>query len=247
MIHLAEITQRPARRSANGKKRLGDDPADWGVIVQRPKAFYTEFGWDCLDRTLAVTRTQVDVMLEPRDVIVCLRKAKIPFMAMGLYGIAGWLKEPRTTEDFDVLVAMKDVKRATKAICASFPFLVARDSAVVVGLEKDGKALLDIMKPHHPLFKAALKNTCDGILGGLKISVPVKEMALALKFFSMTSSGRQQDDQFQDAHDFINVVKNNKPFNLEQLAEWGELAYAGGGADLVRCVDDVSAGRRLEI
>ena len=105
----------------------------------RPEAFYTEFGWDCLDRTLAVTRTQVDVMLEPRDVIVCLRKAKIPFMAMGLYGIAGWLKEPRTTEDFDVLVAMKDVKKATKAV-------VLQRVEEVLAIRLDGAQLHDIRR-----------------------------------------------------------------------------------------------------
>ncbi|HLX63357.1 MAG TPA: hypothetical protein VKX17_18955 [Planctomycetota bacterium] len=240
------LTHRPAL-ARGSRKRLGDDPADWGAVIQHPPRFYSEFGWDCLDRTLAVTRTQVDLMLEPKDAILCLRKAKIPFVVMGLYGISGWLKEPRTTEDFDVLVPMKDVPKAVKAICGEFPFLTARDTPVVVRFEKDDKALLDIMKPHHPLFKAALKNSCQARLHGLAVQVPVKEMALALKFFSMTSPGRQPDDKYQDAHDFINIARNNSGMNPGKMREWGELAFDGGGADILRQFEHAVAGGMLEI
>lgn len=240
-------SRRPSVVRAGMKKRLGDDPADWGEILHHPPAYYAQFGWECLDDTLRITRKQVTLMFEPPEAIRTLNKAKIPFVVMGLYGISGWLKDPRATDDFDVLVAMKDVKRTAKAICADFPFLTARDTPVVVRLENEGKALMDIMKPHHPLFKLALKRVGEARLHGLKVKVPTKEMALGLKYFAMTSFGRQPNAKYQDAHDFINMAKNNKGYDFAMLKELGEMAFAGGGDDLMLQFDLAVSGKMLEL
>jgi len=183
----------------------------------------------------------------PQDVVPVLQRANVDYVLLGLYGIIGWMKEPRVTEDVDVLVAKRHLKRALDAVSAAFPDLRSHDTPVVVRFFQENKPVLDIMKPHHPLFVEALKNTTEKQLWGLKVRVPNLEMALTLKFFSMTSHGRQEEDKHQDAHDFIHLVKSNSNINLAKLQAWGEIAFAGGGADLVRMVKDVRAGRKLEI
>jgi hypothetical protein len=183
----------------------------------------------------------------PQDIVPVLQRERIEYVLLGLYGISGWLKEPRATEDVDVLVPQRKVKRAVAAICRAFPHLKPKDTPVVVRLFQDDRAVADVMKAHHPLFVEALKDATDSTMFGVKVRVPSLEAALSLKFFSMTSLGRQEKDKYQDAHDFINMVEHNRTINEAKLRTFGELAYAGGGDDLVRMVADARAGRKLEI
>ncbi|MCY3018966.1 MAG: hypothetical protein NTW87_08060 [Planctomycetota bacterium] len=183
----------------------------------------------------------------PQDIVPVLCRAKVDYVLLGLYGIIGWIKEPRVTEDVDVLVAKRHLKRALDAVSGVFPDLKAHDTPVVVRFFQENKAVLDIMKPHHPLFLETLKSAVDKHLWGIKVRVPSLEMALTLKFFSMTSQGRQEEDKHQDAHDFIHLVKSNSSISLVKLQAWGEMAFTGGGGELVKMVADVRAGRKLEI
>lgn len=226
---------------------LAARPEDWKPEPPRPKGFFYGFRNDCLERTVGLTRELVEGVMSPRDIVPVLERERIPYVLLGLYGISGWLKEPRATEDVDVLVAQRHLKRTVSALCKTFPGLVAKDTPVVVRLFEGERAVADVMKAHHPLFVEALGNTCKASLQGMKVVVPVLEVALALKFFSMTSVGRQAKDKYQDAHDFINMVQNNKVISSSKLLTWGELAYAGGGDDLVKMVADARAGRKLEI
>ena len=50
-------------------------------------------------------------MISPLDVITVLNREKISFVLVGAYGLAGWLKEPRATEDVDVVVAASRFRR----------------------------------------------------------------------------------------------------------------------------------------
>jgi len=71
-------------------------------------------------------------------------------------------------------------------------------------------------------------------------------MALALKFAAMASPTRQVKDKYQDAHDFIAMVQHNADINSATLAEFADLIYTGGGADVAKLITDARAGRRLE-
>ena len=183
----------------------------------------------------------------PQDIVPVLERANVDYVLLGLYGIIGWMKEPRATEDVDVLVARRHLKRALEAVRKAFPDLKSHDTPVVVRFFEKDTGVLDIMKPHHPLFIEALKTATQRPLGSLKVRVPTLEMALALKFFSMTGQGRREEDKYQDAHDFIHIVKSNPSIDLANLEAWGELAYSGGGMDLVNMVEDARTGRALEI
>src|SRR5713226_4265524 len=92
---------------------------------------------------------QVDNAIPPLDVIRILNDAKIPFVLVGAYGLAGWRKEPRATEDVDIVVAAKQVKKAVKFLCKAFPELEPVDLPVVVRLRLRGTddVAIDVMKP----------------------------------------------------------------------------------------------------
>ena len=232
---------------AVAKKIARGTPTDWHAFETRPRAFFYGMKQDCFDRTMNLSARMIETMLSPAEIIPVLKIAKIDFMVMGLYGLTGWLKKPRTTEDFDILTPKKHTKKAVGALCRAFPSLKPKDTPVVVRLFEGDEALVDVMKPHHPVFIEALKRTSTGSIAGHKVAVPSLEMALVLKFFSMTSPGRAGDRQFQDAADFMLVVKNNREIDTALLLKLGELCFDGGGKEIVKMVEDVRAGRRLEL
>lgn len=71
-------------------------------------------------------------------------------------------------------------------------------------------------------------------------------MALTMKFSAMLSPHRAEEDKFQDAHDFILLVKANPSIDTRKLAELGELVF-GGGARLLEMVRQVRAGEKLDL
>jgi hypothetical protein len=237
-----------ATKSAVACSRRKDySPDVWQPLPRRPKRFFDGFSDRCLERTLDATTKQMEVRVSPKEIVPLLERLKVEYVMMGLYGISGWLKEPRATQDVDVLVAKRDLRRAVHAVLKAFPNLTTRDTPVVLRFLEDDEPVLDFMKPHHPLFAEALRNATTAKMGDVKLRVPTLEMALTLKFFSMTSRGRRTEDKYQDAHDFITMVKHNREIDLKRLHTWGELAYAGGGDDLTKMVEDARAGRKLEI
>ena len=186
-------------------------------------------------------------MIEPREVMPVLKSGKIEFVVMGLYGLSAWLKKPRATDDFDILVPIRQVKPTVKLLCGAFPELKPKTTEVVIRLYQHETPVIDVMKPHHPLFAETLKSARWSDVEGHRVRVPSLEMSLALKFFAMVSPHRSQEKSFQDAHDFILLVKNNTKIEMNKLHEYGELAFSGGGAELTGKVEDVRAGRRMEI
>jgi len=50
---------------------------------------------------------------------------------MGTHALNTWRDEPRATQDVDVLVRKRDVRKAVQAIRATYPNLVIRDYPVV--------------------------------------------------------------------------------------------------------------------
>lgn len=109
------------------------------------------------------------------------------------------------------------------------------------------KVLLEVMKPNQPLFRGIFKNACPARMKKQGYLVPTLEMALALKFGPMVSLNRADEKKYQDAHDFIRMVKVNPEINLEKLATLGELVYPGGGKEIVDMVRRVRAGKKLNL
>ena len=185
--------------------------------------------------------------VEPEDVVRVLKVAGAKFILMGTHGVGGWRSHARATEDVDVLVAKKDHRKAIQALRRAFPQLTVEDYPVVTRFidPATGKQLIDLMKPNQPLFEVAFKNTVRVEDSHL---VPDLEMALASKFAAMVSPNRAYDKKLIDGGDFVNIVNHNRAaIDLKKLKRLGERVYPGGGIEVLKLVEDIRAGRRLQI
>lgn len=191
----------------------------------------------------------VSHQIQPEDVIRILNATGVGFVLVGAHGLGGWIGAPRATEDIDVVVTNRHVKKAVKALLAAFPILEAVDLSVVTRLRVSGTddVAIDVMKPNQPVVAAALKNTVTVRSGDNAYKVPTLEMALAMKFAPMVSLLREDEKKHYDAGDFIRMVKHNPDIDLAKLAELGELVYPGGGKEVVEMVRRVRAGESLTL
>ncbi len=187
--------------------------------------------------------------ITPLQVIRILNRAKVRFVLMGAYAIVGWTKKPRATEDVDILVAARGVRKAVRELQAAFPQLKAEDHEVVTRLRDPelDKVVIDVMKPYQDIFKAALTHTCEAELEGEKYLIPTVEMALALKFAPMVNLNRQIGDKYKDAWDFVSIVQANPDIDLDQLAELGDLVFSGGGKELFEKVGQARRGEKMTL
>jgi hypothetical protein len=192
---------------------------------------------------------QVVKMIPPLDVIRLLNQAKISFVLVGAYGLAGWVRDPRATEDVDVVVAARQVKKAVRVLCETYRHLEPVDLPVVVRLRdrQSQDVAIDVMKPLQPPYRDVFKHTHTVSSGGQTYRVPSLEMAIVTKFSAMISLYRADKDKYQDAHDFINIVEANPDIDAEKLMELGELVYPGGGAEVQELVRRARAGEKLNL
>jgi hypothetical protein len=200
-----------------------------------------------LAKATLLSSFQVTRAIPPSDVIAVLQKAGISFVLVGAYGLGGWIKKPRATEDVDVIVAARHHNKAIKALLTAFAHLVAVDLPVVTRLRdrETPEVAIDVMKPNQQLFREIFKHTHTVSSEGQTFRVPSLEMALTMKFAPMISLYRSDIDKHQDAHDFGRMVISNSDIDLEKLAELGDLVYAGGGKEIVEKVRQVRAGEKL--
>jgi hypothetical protein len=202
-----------------------------------------------LAKSTALSVYYMPAAITPIQVIRLLNTAGIRFVLVGAHGLGGWIRAPRATEDVDVIVAARGVRKAVRELLAAFPQLEADDNEVATRLrDRETKDIaIDVMKPNQHLMQAALKNTCEVELEGEKYHIPTLEMALALKFATMINLNRPARKKHQDAHDFIAMVEANPEIDLAKLAELGELVYSGGGAELIQMVGQARRGETLTL
>lgn len=185
--------------------------------------------------------------LVPQDVTPSLMAAGIDFVLVGAHGLAGWLPQPRATEDVDVLLRVKDKQKAADAILKKYPNLEIEKHLDVWRMKLGKATIVDLMLNRSALYKRVFVEFVEIKSGQQKLKVPKLESALAMKFAAMTGHYRRIEKKYYDAGDFSMMVKKSKSIDLELLAELGELSYAGGGKEIVQYVQDAKAGRMLVI
>ena len=166
---------------------------------------------------------------------------------MGTHGLGGWRSEARSTQDVDVLVPKKDVRKAVKALRERYPDLEVSDTPVVARFldPTTGKGVIDVMKPITPVYQMVFRHT---IPVGDTHRIPDLEMALASKFAAMISPNRAADKKMIDAGDFINVVQHNRGnLDVEKLMRFAEKVYPGGDAEIRGMIEDIDAGRTIQL
>lgn len=185
------------------------------------------------------------IFIQPEDVIELLRKAEVHFVLMGTHGVGAWRSEPRATQDVDVLVTKRDLRKAIRAIHQTYPNLTIDDGVVVARFAdpKTGKAVIDVMKPTQEVFKMVFRNT---IMVEETYRIPNLEMALVSKFAAMVSAHRRQTKKLIDGGDFRDIVETHaQEINLVRLTKLAEKVYRGGSKEIRRLVDDIVAGRDI--
>lgn len=194
-----------------------------------------------------LSRLYVRKMITPTQVIRVLNQHEISFVLVGLHGLSGWMREPRSTQAVDVIVSARHLKKAVKVLLEEFTQLEAVDLEVVTRLKhkETGDVLIDVMKPNQQPIREVFKNTHLVQQKGQSYRIPSLEMGLVLKYAPMISLSRPDEDKYQDAHDFIRMVKNNAEINSEKLQELGDKIYQGGGKEVLEMVRRVRAGEKL--
>src|SRR5947207_12493882 len=108
-----------------------------------------------------LSRQQMPATIPLVDVIRVLNRAKVSYVLVGAHGLASWRGKPRATEDVDVVVNVKHLKKAVKALVAAFPALEPVDLPVVIRLRDRAThdVLIDVMKPVQQPYREVFRHT----------------------------------------------------------------------------------------
>jgi hypothetical protein len=166
---------------------------------------------------------------------------------MGTHAINTWREEPRATQDVDVLVRKRDIRRSIRVLSEVFPELEVRDYTVVARFVDPAtdKGVLDVMKPTQEVFHLVFRHT---VSVGETHEIPNLEMALVSKFAAMVSPRRQPDRKLTDGGDFTQVVRYNRDqIDLAKLKRLANKVYSGGGNEIMEMINDIDAGRIIRL
>ena len=197
----------------------------------------------------ALSSYYVPGFIHPLDVIKVLNEAKVNFILAGSHGLGGWMRKPRATQDVDILVWSRHHRKVVKALEAAYPDLEFEDTPVVTRCrdKASGNIVIDLMKSNQGVFRAAFRHTRTVEAEGQEFLIPSLEMAIAMKFAPMVSPNRAEDSKYQDAHDFMRMIKSNPVTDGKLLEELGEMVSPGGGEEILELVRRVRTGEKLDI
>ncbi len=190
--------------------------------------------------------------ITPQQVIDVLVKGGVKkWVLMGLHGYAGYLADPRSTQDVDVMVAPSERKRAVKAISAAWPTLLITQCDVVVRFRDpndldhrgDPKPTIDIMLPWGKFQQTILKEFVK-IDRATKHRIPRLEAALVAKYAAMISIFRDLEKKEQDAVDFRRMVRANfENIDRDPLRRLADEVWEGGADEIERFLDIAMSNR----
>jgi hypothetical protein len=180
-----------------------------------------------------------------------LRAKKIPVVLTGAHGFSGWTGRPRATKDVDILVrAGRNYKRAVTALRTLYPHLEVHQFAEGTGFLLTGgkEPLIDVTYPHRPDLEETLRTAVWVVEGTGRYRIPALEAALANKYGAMLTPGRDVGQRGLDAVDFSFMVRHaadegRQPVDLDKLRLLGEKVWPGGGAEILRLVEQVKEGK----
>lgn len=231
----AELAKLGPSRDLNEGDPQGPVGHDYGIrTTTRLIRNYRE-----LHRKLAMDIT-------PQPVIDVLVKAGVKkWVLMGLHGYVGYMPDPRTTQDVDIMVAASERKRAVKAIQTAWPTLIVETYSEVVrfkdpndlDLKGNPKPTIDIMMPWAEFQQTILK---DFVLVDpqTKHRIPRLEAALVAKYAAMVSITRSIEKKEYDAGDFRRIVRANRDsIDLKSLRSLASQVWSDGADEIERFLD----------
>jgi len=183
----------------------------------------------------------------PERVLAALHGAGVNCVLMGTHGINVYRDEARATQDVDLLVTKKDVRKAVRTLEQTFPYLEVKENASVARFldPVTQKVVIDVMKPSSLAFRMVFRHA---IPIGDSYRIPVLEMALASKFLAMMAPTRRPDKKLIDAGDFMNMVMHNRSaLDVKKLKRLGDKVYPNGGSEILKMIEDIDAGRTIQM
>jgi hypothetical protein len=192
------------------------------------------------------------------EVLRTLIDKKVPFVLTGAHGIGGWTGRPRATRDVDILVkGGRNHGRAVSALKELYPQLEVRNVHGIMAFFIPGEkhSVIDITYPHRADLQETLSNPVwvEDKVRGLRYRIPSLEAALANKYGAMVTPNRPPEKRTLDMADFMLMVKHSmdegqQAIDLHKLELIGEKVWTGGGgAELVRLVERVKAGKLINL
>jgi hypothetical protein len=183
--------------------------------------------------------------VSPENVIAALNAAGINPVLMGTHGINGYRDEARASQDVDVLVTKREVRKAVRVLEEAFPTLkVHENSAVARFVDPVSQTVvLDVMKPSSQAMQLVFRNT---VAIGERYRIPTLEMALVSKFAALRSPNRIPRKRHLDRADFTSIVEENRTLlDLDKLQKLAARVHAGGAAQILSLIADIDAGRDI--
>jgi hypothetical protein len=183
----------------------------------------------------------------PEAVIKALHGAGVRCVLLGTHGLNVYRDQPRATQDVDVLVRKKDIHKAIRVLKEAFPDLTVNDTPVVARFAEPatGQVALDVMKPTQKVYQMVFRHA---VPIGATHAIPSLEMALVSKFAALTSPHRERLRKMQDVTDFAVMTEHNKDqIDYAKLRRLAEQVYPGGSGEIQQLIEDILAGRPLQV
>lgn len=207
-----------------------------------------------LEKSHQLSRQAVDDAVSPRDVVLQLTRVGAKHVLIGGHMLSFYTGNPRATIDVDVIVSAAHVTKAVDAVANAYPGLDKKDLVYNVRFSSRAKGLagdserIDIVRSSTPLFDRIINSHSVPIeSGGEAVHLPTVEAAIALKFAAAISPNRGDEKRPQDRTDLMLIIKRNRTLDQSSLEELGELAYSGGGDELVALVAAIHGGKPVAL
>ncbi len=194
--------------------------------------------------------------ITPQQLIDVLVEADVKgWVLMGLHGYAGYLPEPRATQDVDVMVPYSQKKHSVKAIREAWPDLEVRELSQVVRFldpgdcdgEGQAKPVVDLMLPWCKFQETILREHVV-IDDATKHRLPTLEAAVVSKYAAMVSAYRAAEKRDYDAGDFRRIVRtNHDQIDRDVLRKLGDEVWSGGGEEVLEFVQIAMQDRQFPI
>jgi hypothetical protein len=184
-------------------------------------------------------------MISPQEVIRLLRLGKVSFVLMGTHGVGGWRSQARATQDVDILVTKRDHAKAVRIVHKAYPSLIVEDSKVETRFKDPttSEPAIDLLKPSQAVFRMVFRYT---VRVGRSHRIPDRELAIISKFAAMVSPRRLPEKKLIDGGDFYDIGKTNmNAINMVKLRKLAALVYPAAGAEIMRLMRDIQAGRNI--
>ena len=202
------------------------------------------------------THKRESMNITPQQLIDVLVAADVKgWVLMGLHGYAGYLPEPRATQDVDVLIPYSQKKRAIRAIREAWPDLEVLELSQVVRFLDPGdcdgkgqaKSVVDLMLPWGKFQETILRDHVV-VDGATKHRLPTLEAAVVSKYAAMVSVYRAAEKREYDAGDFRRIVRTNYDrLDRNVLRALGSQVWDGGGEEVLEFVEIAMQDRPFPI